>query len=174
LIAASGAVLFAFGATWWRFSTDANSYVIAVLFLLLAVRFAVGEHQRLLAAAVAHTAAMLFHELAVFAYVLSTAACTALIYFAAYQYSDHAAYPNLLSWVMSRSAASQTTQGWKQFPAGYLLSYGKLFVGGKLSLIRDFFSIAEAAAFAVCAACIAFAIYLFRHPESESANVADA
>src|SRR6185437_3762478 len=170
LIAASGAVLFAFGATWWRFSTDANSYVIAVLFLLLAVRFAVGEHQRLLAAAVAHTAAMLFHELAVFAYVpvivaialdgrrsaakriwvccayvLSTAACTALIYFAAYQYSDHAAYPNLLSWVMSRSAASQTTQGWKQFPAGYLLSYGKLFVGGKLSLIRDFFSIAEAA-----------------------------
>lgn len=191
-------VLFAFGATWWRFSTDANSYILTVLLLLLTIRSVATGHPRLFPAAVSHIAAMLFHELAVFAYipvlaaialdkqrsaarrfglccgyVISTAVCTAAIYFAAYQYSDHAAYPSLLSWVLSRSAASQTTHGWKQFPAGYLLSYAKLFVGGKLSLIRDFFSVAEGVAFAICAMCIGFAAYLFRRPVAESASAGD-
>ncbi len=104
------------------------------------------------------------------AYLLSTAACTAAIYFAAYQHSDRAANPSLLSWIVSRSTASQTTHGLKQFPGAYLLSYTKLFVGGKLSLIRDFFSIPEALAFTICVGCIGFAIYFFRHPVADSAG----
>ncbi len=186
------AVLFAFGATWWKFSTDADAYIISVLFLLIAVRCIAREHPRLLPAAAAHVAAMLFHELAVFAYVpvvaaivfnhgqsktkrlwvsclyvVSTAACVAAIYLIAYQYSDHTAYPSLLGWVTSRSAASQTTHGLKQL-SSYVLSYIKLFAGGKLSLIGQFFSIAEASAFAACVASIALAVYLFRQPMSKT------
>lgn len=192
-IAAVCAVLFAFGATWWRFATDADAYIISILFLLLAIRFVAGDRPRLLPAAVFHVLAMLFHELAVFAYFpvlvamtsdrqrsgrkrlwlacaygLATATCTVSIYFAAYQYSDHRVYPSLLSWAASRSSTSQTLQGAKQFFDGYLLSYVKLFAGGKLSLIRDFFSIVEALGFAVCAVCLAFAVYLFRRPAPEA------
>lgn len=187
-VAAFCAVLFAFGATWWKFSTDADAYVITVLFLLLTIQLVAREHLRLLLAAVCHITAMLFHELAVFAYVpvifaiifdsrrtavkriwiccayvLSTAACVAVVYFIAYQYSDHTAYPNLVAWITSRSASSQTTHGLKQL-AGYVLSYVKLFAGGKLSLVREFFSIAEVLAFAICVACIVWAVYLFSRP----------
>ena len=76
---------FAFAATWWKFSTDANSYVLSVLFLLLCFRLVLpgrssdqegigsgepgkGKSCRPLLLAVAHTAAMLFHELAVLFY----------------------------------------------------------------------------------------------------------
>src|SRR6266516_1004940 len=30
-------LLFAFGATWWKFSTDADSYILSVLFLILTI-----------------------------------------------------------------------------------------------------------------------------------------
>ncbi len=187
------AVLFAFGATWWKFSTDADAYVITVLFLLIAIRCIARNHPRLLPAAVFHVAAMLFHELAVFAYVpvvaaialnygqtktrrlrvsclyvLSTAACVAAIYLIAYQYSDHTAYPSLLAWVTSRSATSQTTHGLKQL-SSYVLGYVKLFAGGKLSLVREFFSVAEAVAFVACGACTVWAIYLFRRKSQAKA-----
>lgn len=188
------AILFAFGATWWKFSTDADAYVIAVLFLLIAVQFVARERLRLLPAAVFQILAMLFHELAVFAYapaiaaiifdkqrskgnrlliscvyVISTAACVAAIYFVAYQYSDHTTYPSLLSWTTSRSTTSQTTHGVKQL-GGYVLSYVKLFAGGKLSMVRDFFSMAEALAFAACLASIVWAVYLFRRPATKPAS----
>jgi hypothetical protein len=188
-IAALCAVLFAFGATWWRFATDADAYIAAILFLLLAIRFIAGERPRLLAAAVFHVLAMLFHELAVFAYfpvlvaitsdeqrskperlrlacvyVLVTAACVGSIYLAAYQYSDHKAYPSLVAWATSRSSTSQTLQSIKQLFDGYLPSYVKLFAGGKLSSIREFFSILEALGFVICAVCVAFAVYWFRRP----------
>jgi hypothetical protein len=84
----------------------------------------------------------------------------------AYQYADHTAYPNLPAWITSRSTAAQTTHGVKQL-SGYALSYVKLFAGGKLSLVREFFSGTEALAFAICAACIAVAVYLFRRPRPE-------
>lgn len=32
-------MLFAFGATWWKFSTDADSYILSVFFLILAILF---------------------------------------------------------------------------------------------------------------------------------------
>jgi hypothetical protein len=194
LVAVFCAVLFACGATWWKFATDADAYVIAVLLVLIAVRFVACDHPRLLPVAVAHVAAMLFHELAVFAYipvitaiafdsheskakrfsasclyVLSTACCVAIVYFIAYQYSDHTAYPTLLAWITSRSGASQTTHGINQL-GGYVLSYGKLFAGGKFSLVREFFSIGEALAFAACVACIVWAVHLFRRPVTKPAS----
>jgi hypothetical protein len=171
--------LFAFGATWWKFSTDADAYVIAVLLLLLAVRLALDT--RLLAAGVCHAFAMLFHELAVFAYVplvlailvrgkskpaalyvVVTGGCVAAVYWAAYQFSDHSVYPSLFSWVTSRSATSQVTHSARQIFVGYLASYGKLFVGGKLAFIREYFSVAVVLALAVCMACLAGFVLLLR------------
>ena len=32
-------LLFAFGATWWKFSTDADSYILSVFFLILTILF---------------------------------------------------------------------------------------------------------------------------------------
>jgi hypothetical protein len=187
-ITAMCALLFAFGATWWKFSTDANSYIIAILFLLLTLRSVLRVPLRLFAAAVFHVLAMLFHELAVFAYIpvlvvivfdrqpkprrlwlaclylFATASCVGAVYLAAYHYTDHTAYPSLFSWIASRSTTSQTTHRFQQLFGSYVLSYVKLFAGGKLSLIRDFFSASETAPFAICAACVASAVYLFRRP----------
>src|SRR6266516_597846 len=61
-------LLFAFGATWWKFSTDADSYILSVLFLILTIIFVLESSARVIPAALCHTAAMLFHELAVFMY----------------------------------------------------------------------------------------------------------
>ena len=195
-IAVFCATIFAFGATWWKFSTDADPYIVTVLFLLLTIRYVARERPRLFLAAICQTVAMLFHELSVFAYVpviaaiafdkerskatrlrlscvyvLSTAVCVAIVYFIAYQYSDHSAYPTLFAWITSRSAASQTEHALKQL-GGYALSYVKLFAGGKLSLVREFFSIAEVLAFAVCVACIGWALYLFRRRGADSQSAA--
>lgn len=60
---------FSFAATWWKFSTDANGYVPSVLLLLLCFHLVLpGRSSRPALAAVAHTAAMLFHQLAVLFY----------------------------------------------------------------------------------------------------------
>ena len=180
-------VIFAFGATWWKFSTDADSYIIAILLLILAARFAAASSLRLVAVAVCHTLAMLFHELAVFAYVplvaailldtrrprakrtwvsgayiVSTAACVASVYSIAYLYSDRVTYPTLFSWVTSYSAESQVTHSMRQLFVSYLLSYGKLFVGGRFSLIRDYFSVPVCLALIVCVAFAAWGAVLLR------------
>ncbi len=63
--AACWALLFAFSGTWWKFATDADAYVPAILFLLAAYAFLLGK-PRPAPAALAHAGAMLFHELAVF------------------------------------------------------------------------------------------------------------
>jgi hypothetical protein len=180
-------ILFAFGATWWKFSTDADAYVIAVLFLLLAVRFAFDA--RFVAAGVCHALAMLFHELSVFAYVplvaaillrgksklaavyvAATGGCVAAVYWGAYQFTDHSVYPNLFSWVTSRSATSQVTHSARQIFTGYLASYGKLFFGGKLVFIREYFSVAVVLALAVCVTCVIAFVLLLRGRVAEKAS----
>jgi hypothetical protein len=60
-------LLFAFSATWWQFSTDANAYVPAVLFILISF-YLVHPAQRgprPLLVAITLSAAMCFHQLAV-------------------------------------------------------------------------------------------------------------
>jgi len=59
----AGAMIFAFSATWWKFATDANAYVPSIFFLLCA--YLLIERGRTIPAALAHAAAMLFHELAI-------------------------------------------------------------------------------------------------------------
>ncbi|MBV8895983.1 MAG: hypothetical protein JO051_05715 [Acidobacteriaceae bacterium] len=169
-------LLFAAGATWWKFSTDADSYIVSVLLLLLATLSLLNERPRIVLAALCHAAAMLFHELAIFAYVpvltwiwldarmrmaakLSTAltycAGTGIIvgfvYWLCYQQNAHGASPTLLSWVTSYSADKGFTHSFSDVFVHYLTSYLKLFAGGKLMLIAQFFSVWVCLALVLCA-----------------------
>ncbi len=62
-------LLFALGATWWKFSTDADGYVIAVWLSTWALVSVLAEKPRLVTAGVCLSLAMLFHQLAVFGYL---------------------------------------------------------------------------------------------------------
>ncbi len=63
--AVAGALIFGIGATWWKFATDANAYIPSLLLVLWANDL-VEEKRSLVWAGLAHGAAMLFHELAIF------------------------------------------------------------------------------------------------------------
>jgi hypothetical protein len=66
-VATWAALLFAFSAQWWRFAADANAYIPAVFFLLLSYAILSGSSKpRPVAVGLAHGAAMLFHQLAIF------------------------------------------------------------------------------------------------------------
>lgn len=62
-------LLFAFSATWWKFSTDANSYIPSVLFLLLCFhKLLSGRRSQSVTLGLLHAGAMLFHQLAIWFY----------------------------------------------------------------------------------------------------------
>lgn len=63
--AIAGALCFAFAATWWKFSTDADAYVPAILLTLWANDLLERRRNRAMAGA-ACAGALLFHELAIF------------------------------------------------------------------------------------------------------------
>src|SRR6185503_15344518 len=59
-------LLFAFSATWWKFSTDADSYIPSVLFLLISFYLVLPQHKaRPLLLAGTFFISLAFHELAV-------------------------------------------------------------------------------------------------------------
>ena len=60
---------FAFSSTWWKYSTDADSYVPSVLFLLIATHYLFSASKiQPVPIALAHVLAMLFHQLGLFFY----------------------------------------------------------------------------------------------------------
>jgi hypothetical protein len=62
-------MLFAFSATWWKFSTDANAYVPSVLFLLVSFYLVLPDRKpRPVLLALIFFVAMCFHQLAIVAY----------------------------------------------------------------------------------------------------------
>jgi len=68
------ALLFAFAAQWWRFSTDANAYIPSIFFLLVSFRLMLpGMRSRPFAVGLAHSGAMLFHQLALFFFPVAIA-----------------------------------------------------------------------------------------------------
>ena len=68
-LAATLTLLFAFSATWWRFSTDANAYVSSILFLLISFYLLLPARQpQPMLLALTHSLAMCFHQLAVIFY----------------------------------------------------------------------------------------------------------
>jgi multisubunit Na+/H+ antiporter MnhB subunit len=180
-------ILFAFGATWWKFSTDADAYIVSVLLLSLTVLLASGPEPRLKTAACCHIGAMLFHQLAVFgyvpvliaiacrreksvtrraimasAYVATSVLCVTAAYFAGYRASG--SQQGLRGWITSYAADTTTTHSLSQALTTYPASYVKLFAGGKLSLIRDQFAAPMVLGFVVCAIALAYAVMCFRRP----------
>jgi hypothetical protein len=192
-------LLFAFGATWWKFSTDADSYVLAVSFLLLTIMFVLENPPRIIPAAVCHIIAMLFHELAVFAYLpvvaaivldsrwsrskrfwtcaayfIGTASCVGGAYLLCYSRADRVRYPSLFTWITSYASDAGFSHSLTQLTGSYLTSYIKLFLGGKLSLIRDYFSIAVCLSLAISFCMLICALVLFRRARACSAQNPDA
>jgi hypothetical protein len=186
-IALTCTIVFAFGATWWKFSTDGGSYVPATFLVLLAVRAALSG--KTVEASLFHIAALFFHELAIFAalpifftlavrrranaivYAATTAICTLGVYAAVFQASAPHAQPNLISWVTSFSGEAKMTHSWAQLFMTYPVSYAKLFVGGKLSLVRDFFSVPVVLALLVAVLLIVAAAWCVRAPIHNSEEV---
>lgn len=188
LLVFSSTLLFASGATWWRFSTDADGYILSVLLLLSAVAILLSQEQpSIFWAAADFMAAMLFHELAVLGYVPiilaiwfktrdrerriwsvavfvgGTSVVTAGIYYAAYRFTHtDSAAQSFFSWITSVSNDTRTTGSLQQFIIANVSSYGKLFAGGKLSLIRDFLSVPIVAALLLAMGCLVGAVVTAR------------
>lgn len=157
--------LLAFSATWWRFATDADTYICTVLFLLIAFYFLRPDGKpRPLTVALTHVAAMLLHQLSVFflpvaiaglllqakkdgsngartviKYVLPATALTVGIYYLVF----HAAAG---TWSLSRFAIWITyfsPENGFSFHAssniGYTLrSQIRVFFGGRAAFVREF------------------------------------
>ena len=182
-----GLLLFAFGATWWKYSTDADAYIIAGGLVLLAVLFALKQRPALVAAAACHVAGMLLHELAVFAYapvlmtiwltqkplktrlrsmglyVAITALAVAAIYYICYQ-NVAAQYASFTHWITSYASDTTITRGPLQLLTEYPISCGKLFAGGKLGAIRDQFSPWTLLGLIVCALGLGTCLLAARKP----------
>lgn len=182
-------VLFVSGATWWKFSTDADSYIVAVLLLLLSALWLLRERPRIVLAALCHAAAMLFHELAIFSYVpvliwilldarrtiakrlgvavaycAGTGAVVAAAYWACYEGANHGTYPTLFSWITSYSSDKGFTSSVSDVVSHYLASYLKLFGGGKLTLVSQFFSFWTGAALVLCVGLLFWGARLLARP----------
>ncbi|MBI4470432.1 MAG: hypothetical protein HY650_14035, partial [Acidobacteria bacterium] len=68
-LSSSLTLLFAFSATWWKFSTDANAYIPSVFCLLICCSLILpAKRPRPLLLAVAHASAMVLHQLAALMY----------------------------------------------------------------------------------------------------------
>lgn len=67
--------LFAFSATWWKFSTDANSYILAVLLLLACFYLALPQRKpNPFMLAMVHALAIFVHQLSVLFFPVAVAA----------------------------------------------------------------------------------------------------
>jgi hypothetical protein len=189
-LALACALLFASGATWWKFSTDADSYILSVLFVTAGVALLVSNPQRIVPAAMCQVTAMFFHELAIFAYVPALAAiwlesrprnrrftrllgffvCTTAsvtaVYAWAYSLASSAHNSSFLQWISSSSGTSQVTHSAGQVLFLYPMSYLKLFAGGKLTLVADYLSLPVILALSLAAMLTALAVKVATEPLS--------
>lgn len=158
-------LLFAFSATWWKFTTDAASYTLSTLFLVAAFYYLLpGRAPRPLAVAVLHTAAMLFHQIAVFfypaavlglllqtttrppkrralvalAYSAAAVLLTVAVYFYCFNWKTGQTSPlALLSWVSSYSSGSGGfTFDFLSNLRYTLRGHVRLFAGGRVTLLE--------------------------------------
>ena len=180
-------LLFAFSATWWKFSTDANAYIPSVFFLLLSFYLVLPERKpRPLLVALSFFAAMCFHQLAVIAFpvfafgiywqgaaltikqklrnaIVFTVVSVVLIvgaYALAFYFATGSLnVARLLRWTASYSPDADTHFAvWSNL--GYSLrGEVRLFFGGRLSLLRGLLNSIVALLIAVFAVAVLWLIY---------------
>ena len=153
------ALLFAFSATWWKFSTDANAYIPSVLFLVISFYLVLpGKKPRPLLAAFTFFISMAFHQLAVLAvpvlalgvylqdkkqklnavYFTVTAAVLIVAAYAGLFYLATGAFDvaKLIRWTASYSPDADTKfHLWSNLQYS-LRGHVRLFFGGRLNSLR--------------------------------------
>jgi hypothetical protein len=158
-------LLFAFSATWWKFATDADSYIPSVLFLLISFYLILPQRKpKPFLVALTHALSMFFHQLAIIFFpvivlglLLQTSsepakrrALTALQYsltsflitFPAFCYSFYLvtgsfAVRPFLRWITNFSPEHGFSfNAWDNLTYT-LRGHSRLFVGGRLSFMRD-------------------------------------
>jgi len=156
--------LFAFSATWWKFSTDANAYIPSVLFLLICFYLVLPKQKaRPLLLAVTFFISMAFHQLAIFMWpVLALgvylqdgelsikrrtfnmayfSAVAAVLIISSYAYlfylaSGSSDLQRLLSWTASYSPDADTGFNlWSNLRYS-LRGHVRLFFGGRFNLLK--------------------------------------
>jgi len=156
---------FAFSATWWKFATDANSYIPATFLLILCVRLLVKrDRPQYVLTGLIHSAAMLLHQLAIFFYpaaVLALWSRTAdrplrdrVKGIAAYSLA--AAVPTAVTYALAFAVRNDrwTPQGFMKWVASYapdaafsfalgknlitsIVGHVRLVFGGSLRLVKE-------------------------------------
>ena len=187
-------LLFAFSATWWKFSTDADAYIPSTLFLLIAFCFLLpGKKSRPFIVALVHVCALLFHELAVFFYpvaligllyqdpgspwrnriagVVRYTVVAAILTVGAYVACFYLTFKDVsigafLKWITYYTPENGfSLSPWKDLT----FTVGgnlKLFFGGRFNLIVPWLSPAIIGLFVLLGLCIlAFAIRVLRKPD---------
>jgi hypothetical protein len=164
-LCASLTLLFAFSATWWKFSTDADSYIPSVFFLLTSFYLILPNRKpKPFLVALAHTLSMLFHQLAilflpvvVLGLVLQTSSwprkrrlapvlqygLTAflltfpLFYYSFYLVTGSLSFKPFLQWITTFSPEHGFTfNAWDNLTYT-LRGHSRLFAGGRMGFLRD-------------------------------------
>lgn len=192
--------LFAFSATWWKFATDADTYIVAVLLLLITFyQVLPGRSSRPFAVGVTHSLAMLLHQLSVFffpvaiaglifqaknnrrnhgranavKYALTVIALTVGVYY----YTFHVvtgtwSFGRFVSWITYFSPENGFTFSiWNNFVYS-VRSQWRTFLGGRVAFIRDLWgpAILVLASLTIAAAA-AFVFVLLRHWKEVKSSV---
>jgi hypothetical protein len=157
-------LLFAFSATWWKFSTDANAYIPSVLFLLVSFYLVLPNRKpRPWLVAVTFFVSMAFHQLAVLMWpvlavgvywqdhplpirrrvlnVVSFSVLAAVLIVAAYSYLFYLAAPSFdlahfLRWTSSYSPDADTHFNFWSNLQYSLRGQARLFFGGRFNLLK--------------------------------------
>lgn len=159
-----GAV-FVFGATWWKFSVDSDSYILATLFVTLAAsELLLNGRKRLARVGVWHCAAMGIHQIAVFLlpaiwvailldtaiplrprfercalYSVSTGGASVALYYMGFRLPHMTQGRNtFLAWLFYHSDDSTFSFSIPYVAMGTLKSYLQLLFGGRVRLWREF------------------------------------
>jgi hypothetical protein len=159
-------VVFAFSATWWKFSADADAYILAVLLLLISFHFVVpGRQPRPFLVAIFHASAMLIHQLSIFffpvavigillqarreshqsrlldalKYSVAVAGITLLAYYATFRVvMGTPSLSRFVSWVTYFSPEHGFTFSlWGNFMYS-VRSQLRVLLGGRVAFVRDF------------------------------------
>lgn len=184
------AAMFAFSATWWKFSADADAYILAVLLLLACFYFLLPERRpRTFLVAILHAAAMLIHQLSMFffpvalvgiliqtrgrprheralelvRYGATVTAITLIVYYATFRMIfGPAPVSRFVSWITYFSPEHGFTFSvWGNFIYS-VRSQWRVFFGGRVAFIRDFSNFRMYALAAIAASlAIAFLVVTF-------------
>jgi hypothetical protein len=180
-------LLFAFSATWWKFSTDADAYIPSVLFLLISFYLVLPKQKaRPLLLAVTFFFSLALHQLAIFAWpalvfgiyvqngessikrrALNAAYFTAVagvLIVAAYAYLFYLAsgtsdLHRLLSWTASCSPDADTQFNlWPNLRYS-LRGFVRLFLGGRFNLLKGLWNLPVIFLFAALVSAVAFVLF---------------